>query len=129
MTTDILQSDIDFARRLVEANRRDDEVIAALCQRCLEVGKASQILHDLRCGVPVKPELVVAPDLKEHRKSYVAYWPKQTGGHSSPTALGPIVLFMCFFFCGVPILLILLVMLTGGNSPPGYEQFMERWGR
>ena len=50
MTKDILQSDIDFARWLVEANCRDDEVIAAGCQRGLEVPK--------RIGSARFPELV-----------------------------------------------------------------------
>lgn len=58
MTKDILQSDIDFASRLVKVNRRDDEIIAALCKRGLEAAKASQVVRDLRLGVPVKPDLV-----------------------------------------------------------------------
>ena len=70
MTKNILVSDIDLAERLIKAGGQDDEIIAALGKRGIEGANATQLVHDLRCGLQVKPELFSTPTMMERRPSH-----------------------------------------------------------
>jgi hypothetical protein len=50
MTHDVLQSDIDLARKLIKEERQETEIIAALGLRGLEPTTATRLLDDLRNG-------------------------------------------------------------------------------
>src|SRR5690349_5311718 len=78
MTKAILLSDIELARRLVNADCRDEEVIAALCHRRLEAKKASLIVNDVRCGLRANPEMVALPHFKKQRRSHGSHPPQPT---------------------------------------------------
>src|SRR2546427_10846374 len=69
MTNASLQSHVDFAKRLMDAARPDDEVVSALCHRGLEAPQASQLVHDLHGGLLSKPELVGARPLSGRQRS------------------------------------------------------------
>lgn len=56
MTNDILQSDIDLARRLLDAGRPASEVVAALGHRGIESPRATQLVADLQAGKRVEPD-------------------------------------------------------------------------
>jgi hypothetical protein len=56
MTNDILQSDIDLARRLLDAHRPADEIVAALGYRGINGNRATQLVTDLQSGKPVEPD-------------------------------------------------------------------------
>ena len=77
MTKEILQSDVDLAERLINAHSPDSETITALVNRGLELAKATRLVHDLRCGLPVKPERVAAePVARKRRRSHRALRPR-----------------------------------------------------
>jgi hypothetical protein len=69
MTKSILLSDVELVKQLVNVNCQDEEIIEVLCRRGLEGVKASQLVHDIRCGLHVKPELVVMPCISSRRRS------------------------------------------------------------
>src|SRR5258705_7806923 len=56
MTNDILQSDIDLARRLLDARRPADEIVAALSYRGINGNRAAQLVADLQAGKAVEPD-------------------------------------------------------------------------
>jgi len=60
MIHDILDSDVQFARGLIESNQPDAEVISALCRRGVEAVKASGLVTDLRRNLSVKGALAPA---------------------------------------------------------------------
>ncbi len=70
MTNNLLVSDIDLAERLIKAGSQDDEIIAALGKRGIEVANATQLVQDLRGGLPVKPELYATATMREPRQSH-----------------------------------------------------------
>ncbi len=55
MTDDILQSDIELARGLIQARQDDKQIIEALTHRGIDSGKAAQLINDLRQGRKVTP--------------------------------------------------------------------------
>jgi hypothetical protein len=61
MTHAVVQSDIDFAQRLLEAGCENDAMIAALGSRGLEPKAAAQLLDDLRLGRHITPQAPAAP--------------------------------------------------------------------
>jgi hypothetical protein len=63
MTNDILQSDIDLASRLLDANRPADEIIAALGYRGINGGRAAQLVADLQAGKTVEPDRPISINL------------------------------------------------------------------
>ena len=63
MTHKILQSDIELARKQLEAKRSDAEIVAALERRGIEPDKAAQLVQDLREGKPVSPEIDRVPQI------------------------------------------------------------------
>src|SRR5436190_9251388 len=56
MTGDLLQSDIDLARRLIDAGQSEAEIIVALGYRRIGPEKAQRLVHALREGVDVQPD-------------------------------------------------------------------------
>lgn len=50
MTKDLLQSDLEFAKRLINTHRADGEIVTALSHRGVEPGKAAELVRDLRSG-------------------------------------------------------------------------------
>jgi hypothetical protein len=56
MTNDILQSDIDLARRLLDARRPADEIVGALSYRGINGNRAAQLVADLQAGKAVEPD-------------------------------------------------------------------------
>ena len=67
MTNNLLVSDIDLAERLLKAGSQDTQIIAALGKRGIEVANATQLVHDLRGGLRVKPELYATSTMRETR--------------------------------------------------------------
>jgi hypothetical protein len=60
MTGDLLQSDIDLARRLISDGQTDAEIIVALGYRKIAPGIAQTVVTNLRAGTEVRPD--PAPD-------------------------------------------------------------------
>src|ERR1044071_962047 len=58
MTDEILQTDIDLARRLVDAGNGDTEIIYLLARRNIAPDRASRLISDLREGRAVAPDRV-----------------------------------------------------------------------
>jgi hypothetical protein len=58
MIREILSSDVEAARRLLEGCHSDAEILAYLQSRSIEPAKAAELLADLRQGRPVKVELL-----------------------------------------------------------------------
>jgi hypothetical protein len=56
MTHEVLPSDIELARRMLAAKRRESEVVAALLLRKIEPAKASRLVADLKGGRATFPE-------------------------------------------------------------------------
>jgi hypothetical protein len=56
MTGDLLQSDIDLARRLIDAGKTDTEIVIALGYRRIASEKSQRLVHDLREGMNVEPD-------------------------------------------------------------------------
>jgi hypothetical protein len=63
MTNDILQSDIDLARRLLDASRPSEEIVAALAYRGIDGSRATQLIADLQAGKTVEPDRPIAINL------------------------------------------------------------------
>jgi hypothetical protein len=63
MTNDILQSDIDLARRLLDAGRPADEIVAALGYRGINANRAARLVADLQAGKTVEPDKPIAINL------------------------------------------------------------------
>src|SRR5580765_5907754 len=56
MTNDILQSDIDLARRLLEGGRPPEDIVVALGYRGINGKRAAQLIADLQSGKTVEPD-------------------------------------------------------------------------
>jgi hypothetical protein len=63
MTNDILQSDIDLARKLLDGNRPSDEIVAALAYRGINGTRAAQLVADLQAGKKVEPDRPISINL------------------------------------------------------------------
>jgi hypothetical protein len=63
MTNDILQTDIDLARRLLDASRPADEIVAALVYRGINPNRAAQLVADLQAGKVVEPDKPITINL------------------------------------------------------------------
>jgi hypothetical protein len=64
MTHKILQSDIDLARKQLESKRPETEIITVLTRRGIEAAKAIVLVHELRCGRRVAPEIDRVPYIR-----------------------------------------------------------------
>jgi hypothetical protein len=56
MTGDLLQSDIDFARRLIAEGQSDGQIIVALGYRRIGPERAQRLVQDLRRGIDVRAD-------------------------------------------------------------------------
>ena len=54
MFHEVLETDVQFARALMQSHQGDKEIISALRLRGVEAQKAAQLVNDLRHNVPVK---------------------------------------------------------------------------
>ena len=74
MTRDVLGSDVDYARRLIDADCTDSSIVAALVWRGVDSAKAAQLVETLRCGRRWKcspasiPGRRTSPHSTAHRK-------------------------------------------------------------
>jgi hypothetical protein len=56
MTNDILQTDIDLARKLLDARQSSDEIVAVLSYRGINCTRAAQLVADLQAGKKVEAD-------------------------------------------------------------------------
>ena len=62
MTPQILQSDIDLAKRMLQVGAPDADIIAALVRRRIDQESAALLVDDLRHGRAVIPQLELSPE-------------------------------------------------------------------
>jgi hypothetical protein len=80
MTHDILQSDIEIARRLRDGNRPDEEILQTLARRGVASDKAAELLDDLRNGRRVVAREPLGMEFVPRRRPT----PESSTGHESP---------------------------------------------
>ena len=68
MTREILDSDIEFARRLLGEGRVDGEILIALSLRGIEASEAAKLVTDLRTGRRLRPKMILLPKRDGLRK-------------------------------------------------------------
>ena len=61
MTGDILDSDVEYARRLVGEGRTDKEIATALGIRGIKPADATKLVADLRSGRRIRPNMILLP--------------------------------------------------------------------
>ena len=61
MTHDILPSDVDFARAMLDSNHPEAEILAFLVSRGIEAAKAGSLIDDLRHGRHPSAQLPFGP--------------------------------------------------------------------
>ena len=61
MTREILDSDVEFAQRRMEAGRSDNELVTALGFRGIEPDRAAHVVKDLRSGKRIRPNMILVP--------------------------------------------------------------------
>jgi hypothetical protein len=61
MTGEILDSDVDYAQRLIAEGRLDNEVVEALGLRGIEPAKSMKLVADLRSGLKIRPNMILLP--------------------------------------------------------------------
>ena len=61
MTREILDSDVEFAQRLLGEGRSDKEIAVALGLRGIEPAQAADLLTDLRKGRKIRPKMILLP--------------------------------------------------------------------
>ena len=61
MTREILDSDIEFAKRLLNEGRSDEEIANALSRRGNERVAAAALLARLRSGQKMRPNMILLP--------------------------------------------------------------------
>ncbi len=69
MTHDILQSDIELAKRLRDSQHPDEEIIRALVHRGVEASMAAQLVDDLRSGRKVTAQSPAPAEFGFRRRS------------------------------------------------------------
>jgi len=69
MTHDVLQSDVELARKLRNEQCPDEEIIRALVHRGVEPGAAAQLMDDLRSGKKVIPKSPTPAEFAPRRRS------------------------------------------------------------
>ena len=70
MTGEILDSDVDFAQRLIAQGRLDNEVVEALSFRGIEPAKSMKLLTDLRSGRKIRPNMILLPKRGSQRSIF-----------------------------------------------------------
>lgn len=61
MIHEVLQSDVEVARRLISSGHPDPEIVVALTARGIEPAKATQLLDDLHHGRKPAVQVLVVP--------------------------------------------------------------------
>jgi hypothetical protein len=61
MTGEILEADVEVARRLLEADRSDGEIVRALGLRGIEPANAAKLLTDLHAGRKIRSKMILLP--------------------------------------------------------------------
>lgn len=69
MINDILQTDINLAKRLKSEQHTDQEIIKALVQRGVDPVKAAQLVDDLNNGRPLSAQPAAPPEFTAERRS------------------------------------------------------------
>jgi len=87
MTNDILQSDIDLARKLLDGRRPSDEIVAALSYRGIDRHRAAQLVADLQAGRPVEPDRPISVNLPSRTSEDPAPAAEKQSGKSTQTDL------------------------------------------
>jgi hypothetical protein len=65
MTNQLLQSDIDLAKRLIQERHTDEEILGVLLRRRVAPEKALHVLAALRAGEQVEPDMRINYELGE----------------------------------------------------------------
>jgi hypothetical protein len=65
MTHDVLQSDIDLTRRLIDSGLPTTEIVTALGFRGIDSNRANQLIADLQSGKPVEPDKPIKINLSQ----------------------------------------------------------------
>lgn len=63
MIKQILQSDVDLARKLAQAGHSDEHMVDVLCLRGIPRVRAAQLTDDIRHGRHVEPDVSFLPEL------------------------------------------------------------------
>lgn len=87
MTNDILQSDIDLARRLLDASRPCEEIVAALGYRGINGPRAAQLVADLQAGKVVEPDKPITINLPLNPTSETRPSEQQQSRKAAPAEL------------------------------------------
>lgn len=110
MTNRILQTDLDLAKRLIEARHTDEEIVYALTRRRIDDAKAKQVVSALRAGFQVQPEIEInyelgqgIPEQELLPSEPQAYEPVARRRHSASSGRGKAWL-----------LFLVLILLAGG---------------
>jgi hypothetical protein len=61
MTREILETDVEFARRLLKEDRLDSDILRALGLRGLEAANSANLLADLRAGRKIRSKMILLP--------------------------------------------------------------------
>jgi hypothetical protein len=69
MTHNILHSDVTLAKRLMNEQRPDQEIIQALVHRCVDAAQAAKLLDDLRSGGKVTVQSTLPSEMGLLRRS------------------------------------------------------------
>jgi len=65
MTHDVLQTDIDLARRLIDSGLPATEIVAALVYRGIDSNRANQLVLDIQSGKLVEPDKPIKINLSQ----------------------------------------------------------------
>jgi hypothetical protein len=69
MTREILDSDVEFAQRLLAEGQLDTEIATALTRRGIESSMALKLVTDLRSGRRIRPKMILLPKREGQRKT------------------------------------------------------------
>ncbi len=83
MTHGVVQSDIDFTRKLINAGCEDSAILASLRWRGIEEARAQRLLQDLQEGHAVRPEQPVTAQPNKKRRHRTTR--RTSKGHHSAT--------------------------------------------
>jgi hypothetical protein len=61
MTREILEADVEFARRLLEEDRLDGDIVRALGLRGIEAANSANLLAELRAGRKIRSKMILLP--------------------------------------------------------------------
>lgn len=85
MTHGVVQSDIDLAKKLIEAECQESAICAVLCWRGVDVIKAASLVQALRQGELVQPQLPLASGRPQSHRRSRQFSPKGSAGRRGAT--------------------------------------------